>query len=211
MLLPEALNSLESMMRFQIALLAKKKLFVHAGVVGWKGRAIVIPGHSFSGKTTLVSALVRAGAEYYSDEFAVFDHHGLVHPFPKALNIRGKSGQSTEKCPVETLGGQRGTEALPVGMIVVTEYHAGTRWRPRRLSQGDAVLALLAHTVRAQVAPEFALPTLGRVAEHAQGLSGKRGEAIDLARLLLRPAGPTHQVAGRAHQPHLHLPHGRLT
>src|SRR5271165_1182789 len=28
------------------------RVFVHAGVVGWKGRALVLPGTSFAGKTT---------------------------------------------------------------------------------------------------------------------------------------------------------------
>jgi hypothetical protein len=44
------------------AYLAKDCLFVHAGVAGWAGQAIVLPGRSFSGKTTLVKALVEAGA-----------------------------------------------------------------------------------------------------------------------------------------------------
>src|SRR3954447_26545959 len=42
-----------------VAQKARRKVFVHAGVVGWRGRAIVIPGRSFSGKSTLVHELVR--------------------------------------------------------------------------------------------------------------------------------------------------------
>jgi hypothetical protein len=30
-----------------------------------------------------VAELVRAGATYYSDEFAVLDSRGRVHPFPR--------------------------------------------------------------------------------------------------------------------------------
>ena len=41
---------------------APDHLFVHAGVVGWNGRAIVMPGASFAGKTTLVQAWLEAGA-----------------------------------------------------------------------------------------------------------------------------------------------------
>ena len=48
-------------------------LFVHAGVVGWRGLAIVLPGRSRTGKSTLVAELVLRGAVYYSDEFAVLD------------------------------------------------------------------------------------------------------------------------------------------
>src|SRR6185295_10176403 len=88
--LEEVCDALESHLRFGVAINTRRRLFVHAGVVGWHGRAIVIPGRSMSGKTTLVTALVRAGATYYSDEYAVFDMHGRVHPFPKPLSIREK-------------------------------------------------------------------------------------------------------------------------
>ena len=67
---------------------APNHLFVHAGVVGWEGRAIVMPGASFAGKTTLVQAWLEAGATYYSDEFAVLDRAGRVHPFARPLTIR---------------------------------------------------------------------------------------------------------------------------
>src|SRR6266852_1979709 len=66
-------EALEADMDFYLAQAARQRLFVHAGVVAWKGRAIVIPGRSQSGKTTLVRAFLQAGASYYSDEYAVFD------------------------------------------------------------------------------------------------------------------------------------------
>jgi hypothetical protein len=74
-----ALGILDAELRMYIALNAPEHVFVHAGVVGVGERAIVLPGRSFAGKTTLVAALVRAGAEYWSDEYAVLDADGLVH------------------------------------------------------------------------------------------------------------------------------------
>jgi hypothetical protein len=62
--------------------------FLYAGVVAWQGHAIVFPGRSLSGKTTLVREMLRLGATYYSDEFAVVDNSGLVHSFPRPLGIR---------------------------------------------------------------------------------------------------------------------------
>jgi hypothetical protein len=82
---------LESEIRQWVAKTAKKRTFVHAGVVNWHKRAIVIPGRSRSGKTTFVAELVKAGASYLSDEFAVLDSRGRVHPFAKPLSI-GASG-----------------------------------------------------------------------------------------------------------------------
>src|SRR5262249_10896677 len=84
----EVFDRVESDLRLFVAELARNRIFVHAGVVGWKGKAIVIPGPSYSGKSTIVAALVRAGASYYSDEYAVFDARGRVHPFAKDLEMR---------------------------------------------------------------------------------------------------------------------------
>src|SRR5438093_9745682 len=69
----EVLDALESDLHRYVAQTSRRHVFVHAGAVGWRGRAIVIPGASMSGKTTLVSAFVQAGATYYSDEYAVLD------------------------------------------------------------------------------------------------------------------------------------------
>ena len=68
-----------------VAQRSRQMLFVHAGVVGWRGLAIVIPGRSHTGKSTLVAELVWRGAVYYSDEFAVLDDTGRVHPSRRPL------------------------------------------------------------------------------------------------------------------------------
>lgn len=57
-----ALDALETDVERFVAEAARGYAFVHAGVVAWDDRAVVIPGSSHSGKTTLVAALVRAGA-----------------------------------------------------------------------------------------------------------------------------------------------------
>ena len=57
----EVLEALERHLHLYVAEKARRKVFVHAGVVGWRGSAIVIPGRTLSGKSTLVKALVEAG------------------------------------------------------------------------------------------------------------------------------------------------------
>jgi hypothetical protein len=69
--LDEALDALESDLQTFVAEWAKNRVFVHAGVAAWNGKAIVLPGRSRAGKSTLVAALLRAGATYVSDEYAV--------------------------------------------------------------------------------------------------------------------------------------------
>ena len=41
---------------------AVDRIFLHCGVIAIDGRALLLPGRSFAGKTTLTAALVRAGA-----------------------------------------------------------------------------------------------------------------------------------------------------
>jgi hypothetical protein len=181
----ELFERFEADLQLSVAEAARRRVFVHAGVVGWKGRAVVVPGRSFSGKTTLVAELVRAGATYYSDEFAVLDSAGRVHPYPKPLAVRG-DGFRQRKVSVDELGGSAATtRALPVGLVVVSEFREGSRFRPRTLTPGQGSLALLANTVPARRRPSEVLETLGRVVRTATVLRGARGEAAEAARRIL--------------------------
>lgn len=181
----EVFNTLESDLRLFVAEVARHRVFVHAGVVGWQGKAIVIPGRSFSGKSTLVAELVKAGATYYSDEYAVLDSRGRVHPFQKPLEIRRQDDGRQAKLAVSDLGGQAGTKPLPVGLVLITSFKNSAKWRPRRLSPGKGVLELLANTVSARRKPEQALEMLQQVAATAQIVKGVRGSATDLVPIIL--------------------------
>jgi hypothetical protein len=187
-----ALIMLDSQIHGHIALEAEDYVFVHAGAVGDGDRAIVIPGMSFSGKTTLVRALVEAGAVYYSDEFAVFDEAGLMHPYPRRLSVRpllvGESTTVREpavETPVVQLGGVAGIQPLPVGMVIATHYRSGADWQPKELSGGVQVLTLLKHAVPAQDRPDQTMRYLARAVREAFTLEGERGDADELAPLLL--------------------------
>jgi hypothetical protein len=175
--LTDIFERFESDLRLFVAELATHHVFVHAGAVGWKGQAILIPGRSFSGKSTLVAELVRAGATYYSDEYAVLDARGRVHPFSKPLELREEGDHRQTKITVAELGGQAGTKPLPVGLVLITEYKNGARWRPRKLTAGNGVLQMLFNTVSARRSPGRALATLQRVAASADVLKGVRGDA----------------------------------
>lgn len=183
--LPPLFTTLEQHTELLTAFRASDCLFVHAGVVGWQGQAILIPGRSMAGKTTLVKALIEAGATYYSDEFAVLDKEGRVHPYPRPLSIRGNNGQPARKTPVESFGGQAGIESLSVGLVIATEYQPKAVWRPRKLTPGQALLALMDNTVAAQRNPAHSMPILKQAVTGAIALKSKRGEAGDVAPLLL--------------------------
>jgi hypothetical protein len=179
-----ALEVLERELRTMVAFRAPRHIFIHAGVVAHRGAAVVMPGATMAGKTTLVAALVRAGAEYYSDEFAPLDEEGLVHPFAKPLSLRDDRSVQTDHHVVD-LGGVAGEKPVPVGAVIVTQYRAGAEWRPRQLTSGAAVLALLSHTVPAQSRPAQALHAINRAVDSATVIDAPRGEADAVAPLVL--------------------------
>jgi hypothetical protein len=180
-----ALAFLEWRLRGSVAVWAPDRIFVHAGVVAHEGRALLVPGLSFSGKSTLVAALVRAGAVYLSDEFAVLDADGLVHPYPKPLSLRPPSGEPTQEVTAEALGGTTGTGPTPVAAVAVTTYVPGARWDPSPLPPGETALALMSHAVPAQERPVETLRAVRRVAEGATCVRGQRGEAESVVSELL--------------------------
>ncbi len=189
--LPQLFDTLEQHAELLTAFRAQDCLFVHTGVVGWRNRAILIPGRSMTGKTSLVRALVEAGATYYSDEFAVLDKEGLVHPYPRPLSIRGDNEPVGRKTPVESFGGQAGVEPLPVGLIIVTEYQPRATWRPRKLTSGQALLALMDNTVSARRNPGHSMPILKQAVTGAITLKSKRSEAgggIHVVSVAVNPA-----------------------
>jgi hypothetical protein len=187
----EALDALASSLRLYVAEAARGRVFVHAGVVGWRGTAIVVPGRSGSGKSRLVAALVRAGAAYYSDEYAVFDRFGRVHPYPAPLSWRDEG--KTSSIPVDELGEPPGPP-LPVGLLACSRYDPEARWRPRALTRGRGMLVLLANTIPARRKPQAVMAALRRAVSRARVWEGRRGEAEETAESLLHGAAPQSEV-----------------
>ena len=203
MSLPDALEALDTDLELYVAEETTQRLFVHAGVVGWRGRAILRPGTSHSGKTSLAAAFVRAGATYYSDDFAPLDPQGCVYPYARPLALREDGDSRRRRVPAEALGGVAGTQPLPVGLVLVTQYKPRARWRPRPLTPGQGLLALLANTVPARRQPQQALATLGPVVSQAPVWKSSRGDADAVAQAVLNQIGDWNRVASPM-APHTH-------
>ncbi len=187
--LEPVLDVLRGFVRLRVAEHCPDRVFVHAGAVGWRGRAIVIPGRSYSGKSTLVHELVRLGATYLSDEYAVLDDEGRVHPFAKPISLRPEGSYDGVDHPVA-----QGTQALPLGAVVVAPYEEGARFHPDVESAGAAALALIDNAPGVRRAPSRVMATVRTAVERTELLTGPRGEAADAARALLdrlerQPAG----------------------
>ena len=186
----QALDAFESDLQLYVAEEAPRRVFVHAGVVRWRGKAIVIPGRSFSGKTTLTAELVKAGATYYSDEYAVLDGRGRVHPYRRRLSVRENGHlEKPKKYAVESIGGRSGIKPLEVGLVIVSKYKPGAKWRPQQISAGEGALALMSNTVSVRRQPEATLATLRKVVARAPVFKGTRGEARQVIDFIFEQLG----------------------
>ncbi|MGZ9118386.1 MAG: hypothetical protein ACXW6A_05935 [Gemmatirosa sp.] len=177
---------LASDLEFRVALHARDRLFVHAAAVAWQGRAILVPGRSFSGKSTLAAALLRAGATYLSDEWAVLGDDGRVAAYPRALQLRDGEGIPLPAVSAQRLGARVATERVPVGLVVRTTYRPNAAWQPGRMRSGQMALALLDNAPAARRASAYALRVIACALGGAVGLHGERGDADATAHALLR-------------------------
>jgi hypothetical protein len=178
------LEAFDKQLKIYVAEMARRRVFVHAGAVEWQGKGIIVPGRSFSGKTSLVAELVRAGATYYSDEYAVLDGRGRMHPYPAPLAIRQPDSNKQTNISAHELGGNVGAKPLPVSLVVVSRYEPGKEWHPVPLTPGQAMLELLNNTIPARRRPEAVITTLRKVVGRAVTLKGVRGEASQTAKLI---------------------------
>ncbi|MEO0493048.1 MAG: hypothetical protein AAF081_06505 [Actinomycetota bacterium] len=169
-------------LQLSIALHARDTVFVHAGAVVWNGRAIVLPGRSRAGKSTLVDALVRAGATYLSDEYARLTPDGQVAPFARPLHLRTVDGRRLVE---PTSIGVVAAEPAEPGLVVLTRYEADARFAPEVVAPARAALAVFDNTVVAEVAPEAATEAAARLVGRAVCVRSPRGDVADTVRAIL--------------------------
>lgn len=183
----QAVEAIETEVEHDIAEFADPWLFMHAGVVAWQGEAIVLPGESFAGKSTLIAALVEAGATYFSDEYAVLDANGWVLPFPRRLSLRDGPLGAAGRRDLRHRGPRQNemTVPLPIGRVVVLTYRKGHDFRTDTLPPGAAILELCQHMTAIRRRPQDVLETLNVITRAAPTLKGVRGEAEDAVSRLL--------------------------
>lgn len=179
----DPVETLERRLHLHLASRSEQVVYVHAGVVAFEGKAVIFPGRSWTGKSTLVQALVKAGAEYLSDEYAIVDRQGRIHPFPRPISLRQEKG--TRRVSAEKLGWRGDTSPVRLAAVICTRFVPETLWSPQPISSGAAVLELLSNTVSAQAQPRLALACLSTAVKGTACLEGPRGEASETAGLIL--------------------------
>lgn len=196
---PTVLGDLRAAVKLWLGSAAPRHVFLHAGIVGWHGRAIVFPGRRGMGKTSLVQAFLRRGATYLSDDMAVIDSHGLVLPYPLPLSVRDVDADLSVSrtpqgdVPAGALGAH--TEASLAYLVERATPSAGLASGRKPKDAGPHVLR---HTCCSHLAMRGApAPAMQRLAGHRDLMTTQRyvhltpaaiEGAIRLLELLL-PAG----------------------
>jgi hypothetical protein len=139
------------------------RVFLHAGVVGWRDRALLLPGPSFAG----------------------IDSGGWIHPYARDLQMRAPGNDTQTSVPAHTFAASSGSIPLRAVMVVFAHYQPGARWNPQPVTHGMAVLEMLRHSIPMQRTPARVLATLAAMLEGAAAWRSARDEASFAAHALL--------------------------
>jgi HprK-related kinase A len=103
--LAQGLLAAEMGMNLQMALGQKRFLLLHAASVERDGEALLLTGHSGSGKSSLAAVLGERGWRFMGDEFALLGlRDGLLRPFPRAVSLKNEAVGLFEDVGAERLG-----------------------------------------------------------------------------------------------------------
>ncbi len=182
---------------------------LHASAVALDGRCAVFCGARGSGKSTLAAALVAAGADFVTDDYAPLERASwLVWPVPYAPGIKRGSWRPLRRHyadlpgqPVHRLAGlqiryleldaarraplDRG---LPVAALVFPRYQAGAGLEPQPITAAEALTGLCHARSLLDRAPDVFAETL-RWVESVPAyrlVYGDLDRAIEWGRSLLR-------------------------
>jgi hypothetical protein len=136
---------------------------LHASAVAMGGRCVAFPGTKGSGKSTLAAALVAAGAEFVTDDYAPLEQASWqLWPVPYAPGIKHGSWRplrgrypALAAQPVHELAGLRIRyleleparmapldRGLPVAALVFPRFKPGAALRQRRINPAEALAGL---------------------------------------------------------------------
>lgn len=145
--------------------------FLHAGAVEIDGGAVVFPGRSRWGKSTLVSTLVDEGCGYLSDEYAVVSSEGSVFPLSKPIRIREAEGGVVDVNHV----GASAPGGFRCSALILTRYEDGATWEPQPLTPGEAVLETLSSALQSRDQPDQVLHAVAALVRSAKCYRSSRG------------------------------------
>jgi len=116
-------------------------LSLHASTVAKNGSCITCAGKSGSGKSSLCTAALLRGANYYTDEYTLLDAQGYITAFPRPLQWGGTKHPAFSRQKMDDSG------LFSHGSYSFTD-HQGAHvesllWHPERIANSASQLSLL--------------------------------------------------------------------
>jgi hypothetical protein len=191
-------------------------LLIHAGSVSTTaGDGILLPARSGGGKTTLVTALVRAGFLYLSDEGGAIDPVSrMLYPYPRALTLKvGHADVFPELCgrvngsgwfegskwirPADIRPGAVG-KPCPIKLVVAHEYRPGAVTELTPLTTAQGAMELLTNSLNLLRYRSRALPLVADVARGARCYRMISGDLNEAVQAIIDLTARRRKVAARA-------------
>lgn len=198
-----AIRTLNHELLHGLMLRCQNLFYVHAGVVAIDGEALILPGLSRAGKSTLVLALLQQGAEFLSDELLVFDpDNRVLLPFPRAVKVRdecvgyfpdlAQSFVGEGECRFLRSDGLEGlqiaSEAKPAH-IAAPRWQAGDTNQVESLTRGEGLIHLLGSALNFGSHRSSSIDHLAEMVGSAGCSSVTWSDPHTAARLLLETMG----------------------
>ncbi len=187
------LDRFECELQHAIACEPSEYVFVHAAVVAFDSIGVVLPGCSYTGKTTLAWELVRAGARYLSDEFAVVASDGCIHAFPRRPRVR--QAHDPEPLRPSIAAAAHASDYVDRYVVLSTTFSPRAPWRPMPMTRAEVLVELIKHSVKARIEPGRVMQNLGASARRAVGFRSARGDAAEVVESIRDLAGGAHGFA----------------
>jgi HprK-related kinase A len=211
---------LESGLNWLVWTSTARFLLVHAAVLERQGRALLLPGPSGVGKSTLCAALIARGWRLLSDEVAmVRPRDGLLQPYPRPISLKNESIEMIARMAPDAHfsrrfdGTTKGTVAfmrapqqaidradLPARpqVVVFPRYAAQAPIEVASLEKGQAFMRLVDHSSNYLTLLETGFDTLASLVEacdHYALSYGALDRAVSLIESLVPACQRTDQVA----------------
>jgi HprK-related kinase A len=162
-------------------------LLLHAAVIERAGRAILLPGPSGVGKSTLCTALIARGWRLLTDEIAmVRPQDGQLTPHPRAISLKNEAIQLAAKAlpdahlsgpfvnPTKgavafmrppTLAIERAGETAEPALVVFPHYRPDARVEVEPIEKAQAFMKLIACSANYFTLLESGFETLANLVE----------------------------------------------